>query len=111
MINIERIIVDLREKREAAARHLAQLDAALAALSGSPGKRMQTGRKLSMAARARIAAAQKARWAKIRANGEQKQKVVTMPKKRTMSDAARRKIAQAQKARCAKVKATQKKSA
>ena len=53
---------------------------------------------MSAAGRARIAAAQKARWARVRRNGGQKQNVVSMPKKRTMSAAARRKIAAAQKA-------------
>lgn len=110
MINVATIVTQLRKERSAAAQHLERLDAALAALNGSQGK-IQAGRKLSRTARARIAAAQKARWAKVRANGGQKQKVVTMPKKRTLSASARRKIAQAQKARWAKLKSTQRKSA
>ena len=44
-----------------------------------------------------IAAAQKARWAKVEGIAE-------VPEKRTMSAAARRKIAAAQRARWAKVK-------
>jgi len=64
-----------------------------------------------MLARARIAAAQRARWAKVRRNGGQKQNVVGMPKKKTMSAAARKKIATAQRARWAKIKAAQRKSA
>ena len=57
--------------------------------------------KMSAKGRARIAAAQRARWAK--AKGQHN--IVPMAKpKRTMSASARRKIAAAQRARWAKVK-------
>jgi hypothetical protein len=60
--------------------------------------------KMSAASRAKIAAAQKARWAKVKG-----QKVKqSQPKKRKMSAAARRKISLAAKARWAKVKAAKK---
>jgi hypothetical protein len=59
-------------------------------------------RTISAAGRKRIAAAQRARWAKTK----QAQKP-----KRTMSASARRKIAAAQRARWAKAKAGQKKAA
>jgi hypothetical protein len=55
-------------------------------------------------ARARIAAAQRARWAKVR----EKAKVVPIRRKRTLSVAARRKIAASQGARWARVKAGKK---
>jgi hypothetical protein len=112
MANFAGIVQQLRKERDQAARVIERLDAALAALNdGSYGKRTGNRRHLSAAARARIAAAQRARWAKVRGNAGQKQNVVSMPKKRTMSAAARRKIAAAQRARWAKVKAAQKKSA
>jgi len=112
MANLAGVVQQLRKERDQAARTLERLDAALAALNGgSHGRRTGTRRKISAAGRARIAAAQRARWAKVRGTGRQKQNVVTMPKKRTMSTAARRKIAAAQRARWAKVKAAQKKSA
>ena len=96
--------------RDQAARAVARLEAALAALNGgSYGKRTGTRSRMSAAARARIAAAQRARWAKVRRNGGQKQNVVRMPKKKTMSAAARKKIAAAQKARWAKWRKAQKK--
>ena len=105
------VVQQLRKERDQAARTVEQLDAALAALDGySYGRRTGTGRNISAAGRARIAAAQRARWAKARGTGKQKQNVVTMPKK-TMTAAARRKIAAAQRARWARVKAAQKKSA
>jgi len=60
------------------------------------------------AGRARIAAAQRARWAKFRAKAGKTAKVVPIRAKRTLSAAARKKIAAAQKARWAKVKAGKK---
>jgi hypothetical protein len=112
MFNLAGIVQQLRKERDQAARTVKQLDAALAALDGdSHGRRTGAKRKISAAGRARIAAAQRARWAKVRRNGAQKQNVVRMPKKKTMSAAARRKIAAAQRARWAKVKGAQKKSA
>ena len=74
--------------------------------TGTPAKKGG----MSAAGRARIAAAARARWAKIRAGkGESAPapaaKNATAGKRRTMSPAARKRIAEAQKARWAKVKA------
>jgi hypothetical protein len=55
---------------------------------------------MSAAARKKISAAAKARWAKVKGKAA--------PKKRTMSLAARRKIAAAARARWAKVRAAKK---
>jgi hypothetical protein len=108
MTNIATIVTQLRKERDLAARSVERLDAALSALNGSRVRPIQTGRKLSPAARARIAAAQRARWAKVhKKKNEVKQNVVAMPKKR-MSASARKKIAQAQKARWAKLKSHKK---
>jgi hypothetical protein len=111
MANLAGVVQQLRKERDQAATRVEQLDAALAALTGVSGKRTGTRRKISAAGRARIAAAQRARWARVRTKSGQKQNVVSMPKKKTMSAAARRKIAAAQRARWAKVKAAQKKTA
>src|SRR5205807_1607795 len=111
-MNLAGVVQQLRKERDQAARTVQQLDAALAALNGdSYGRRTGTRRNISAAGRARIAAAQRARWAKVRGTGKQKQNVVSMLKRKRMSAAARRKIASAQRARWAKVKAAQKKSA
>jgi len=110
MANLAGIVRQLRKERDQAARAVERLDAALAALN-VVGNGTRTRSRLSAAARKRIAAAQRARWAKVRRDGGQTRNVVTMPKKRTMSPAARRKIAAAQRARWAKVKGRQKKSA
>jgi hypothetical protein len=110
-MNLAGVVQQLKKERDQAARIVEQLDAALAALTGVSGKRTGTRRNISAAGRARIAAAQRARWARVRTKSGQKQNVVTMPKKKTMSAVARRKIAAAQRARWAKVKAAQKKTA
>jgi hypothetical protein len=60
----------LRERRQAVAAELGQIDRAVKALGGIRTRVFTTGRRkprFSKAARARIAAAQRARWAKIRA--------------------------------------------
>ena len=69
--------------------------------AAAPKKR----RKMSAAGRAKIAAGQKARWAK--AKGQKVKQ--SQPKKRKMSAAARAKISAAAKARWAKAKAAGKK--
>lgn len=56
------VVQQLRNERDRAARTVEQLDAALPALDGAYGRSGRRGR-LSAVARARIAAAQKARWA------------------------------------------------
>jgi hypothetical protein len=112
MANLAGVVQQLRKERDQAARVVERLDAALAALNGgSYLKRTGPQRHLSAAAREKIAAAQRARWATVRGSAGQKQNVVSLPKKKTMSAAARKKIAAAQQARWAKVKAAQKKSA
>jgi hypothetical protein len=110
------VVQQLRTERDQAEKTLRRLDAALAALGGvSRGKTTGMRSRLSPAARARIAAAQRARWAKSRAKAGQtahKANVVSMPaRKKTISAAGRKRIAAAQKARWAKVKAAQKKTA
>src|SRR6185312_11970921 len=75
-------------------------------LGGSANSSTSGKRTLSTAARAKIAAAQRARWAKV--NGKKAGKSKTG--RRTMSAAARAKIAAAAKARWAKAKAAGRKS-
>ena len=61
MANLGAVLEQLKTER-------AKLDKAIAALSGVTGNSSGGGRrKLSAAARARIAAAQRARWAKFKA--------------------------------------------
>jgi hypothetical protein len=107
MAQMTAVIQQLQKERERAAREVAQLDAALAALNGVAGRRGGT-RTLSAAARERIAAAQRARWARVKANTKNNTSAVS--KKRTLSAAARKKIAVAQRARWAKVRAAKKRA-
>jgi hypothetical protein len=105
MTNLAHVVRQLKTEKERLASELKAIGAALTAFGTAYGN--HTRRKLSASARERIAAAQRARWAKVKSR--QKQNVVTMPK-RTMSAAARKRIAAAQRARWAKLRA-QKKSA
>jgi hypothetical protein len=93
----------LKKEQDRLANELRGIGAALAAFGKAYGKGAGR-RKLSASARARIAAAQRTRWAKVR----EAAKVVPIRAKRTLSAAARRKIAAAQRARWAKVKAWKK---
>jgi len=79
----------------------------LGRLLGSPMSPGSKGRRtMSATARAKIAAAQKARWAKVKGGGKEP----TKPGRRKMSAAARARIAAAAKARWAKAKAAGKTS-
>ena len=108
----------LREERMHAKEQVKKLDQAIVAIEGIVGKgnlgfagRRQKGKKrtMSAAARRKIAAAQRARWARVK---NLKPVLVTTKtstaRKRTLSPAARRKIAAAQRARWAKFRANRK---
>ena len=110
MANLAGVVQQLRAERDRAAKEVARLDAALAALNGA-GYRKRTGPgRLSAAARARIASAQRARWAKVRVS-KGSPNATGSPVRRTMSAAARAKIAQAQRLRWAKQKKAVRKTA
>jgi hypothetical protein len=100
------IIEQLKAERDKATRQVSALDTAIAALSGLNAPRLHRPRKMSVAARARISAAQKARWAK-----QKGQKVVSIaPKsgKRHISATGLANIRKATKARWARWRAAQK---
>jgi hypothetical protein len=107
MNNLTGVIQLLKKEQDRLTKELRGISAALAAFGKSYGKATGT-RRLSASARARIAAAQRARWAKVRANAGAQQKIVPIRGKRTLSAAARKKIAAAQRARWAKVKSGKK---
>jgi len=97
MTNLTSILNQLEQERNRLRSQIESLDDAVSALNGT--KNSGTDKStISAAGRARIAAAQRARWTKTKG-----QKVIPIPsRKRTMSPAARRRIAAAQKARWAK---------
>jgi hypothetical protein len=103
MSDFSAVVRLLKKEEERLTREMRAISAALAAFGRAYVRGTRT-RKLSASARARIAAAQRARWAKVR----EKAKVVPIRRKRTLSPAARKKIAAAQRARWAKVKAGKK---
>ena len=94
MTNLTSAIKELEQERKHLSVQLQGISRALSSLTGSKGNRT-----ISAAGRARIAAAQRARWAKSKGR-----RVVSIAahKGRTMSAAARKKIIAAQKARWAK---------
>ena len=69
MANLSSIVKQLRQERDRVEKQLSGMDAALRAFAGvyGAGKPMRKRRKLSAKSRAKIAAAQRARWAKFRA--------------------------------------------
>jgi hypothetical protein len=107
MADFARVLTELQQERS-------RLDQAIQAIGKLVGrnntkttetKGNRPRRKLSAAGRRRIAAAQRARWAKLRSQNSAKGQIRAMNTgKRTMSAAARSKIAAAQRARWAKLK-------
>ncbi len=112
---MQSVISELQKERKRLEDQLHRVSAALNAfgnvyMRGSPPKAAGATRKkrtISAAGRKRIAAAQQARWAKIKG-----QKVVSISarKGRRMSPAARKRIVAAQKARWARSRKAQKKA-
>src|SRR6266496_729368 len=102
------IIAQLKAERDKAAQQVNALDTAIKALSGLNSTGATRGRRtMSAAARARISASQKARWARTRG------KVVSIakspkPPKRHISAAGLANIRKATKARWARCRAAQK---
>ena len=92
-------IAQLKAERDKAAQQVNALDTAIRTLGRLNSTRVSHGPgKMSAAARARISASQKARWARTRS-----QKVVSIaPKRRRISAAGLARIRAAQRARWAK---------
>ena len=103
MTKLAGVVWLLKKEQGRLTRELKAISSALSAFGATYAGSNTGSRRISAAGRAKIVAAQKARWAKARANGSNT-KVVAMPKKRRMSAAARKKIAAAQRARWAKAK-------
>ena len=98
------ILEMLKTERDKAAQQVNALDTAIRALSGMNSTGTIRGRRtMNAAARARISASQKARWARTRGH-----KVVSIAPKRHISAAGLANIRKATKARWAKVRAGRK---
>jgi hypothetical protein len=85
MPNLSAVVKQLRKERDRVEKQLSGLNAALMAFAGVYQGKGRRRRKMSAKSRAKIAAAQRARWAKVRA----KNRVVPITRKRTMSASAR----------------------
>jgi len=108
MANLTGIVRLLKEEQDRLTKELRGITAALAAFGHTYAKGTGT-RRLSAAARARIAEAQRKRWAKVREkSAAEPTRVIPIRAKRTLSVAARKRIAAAQKARWAKAKEAKK---
>jgi hypothetical protein len=96
------IVAQLRMERGKIARQLSALDHAIQALSGlnSTPARSRAKRGMSAAARAKISASQRARWARVKG-----QKASSAAPKRRISAAGLARIRAAQRARWAKLRA------
>jgi len=103
MNNLTSVLKQLQQERTRLRSHLENLNGAISALNGIGNPR--TGRTISAAGRARIAAAQRARWAKIKGR---KVGPIAKGTGRTLSAAARRRIVAAQKARWVALRKKQK---
>jgi hypothetical protein len=113
LANLSGIVKQLKKERDRVQHQWSGLNAALASFAGvyRNNRGTKPRRKMSARGRARIAAAQRARWARLK--GQQKVVPIAqgrMRRKRTMPASARRKIAVAQRARWVKVR-QQKKTA
>jgi hypothetical protein len=96
---------DLKEKIEALQHQLSSLNVAPEAASSDSEPAPRAKRKMSAAGRARIRAAQKLRWAKVKSANSAQPAKAEKRGRRKMSPAARAKIAAAAKARWARVRA------
>jgi hypothetical protein len=117
MSNLVEIVNELHSKRKELHHELNRIDAAISALSGLNSQSGKAAlvttnsaprRGLSLNARRRIAAAQRARWAKVRAQKKGVSLVAGPKPRRVLSVSARNRIAAAQRARWAKVRAQKK---
>jgi hypothetical protein len=121
MASLGNVLQQLREQQREAQSKLQKLQNAIStiealvprgtlnAINGSRPKR-----RMSAAARRRIAQAQRARWAKLRGNSTPAGSANTGQRtatKRTLSPAGRKRIAAAARARWARTRAQQKKKA
>jgi hypothetical protein len=108
MAHLAEVLKELQGERDRLEQAIKALQP-LVSMNGQPTRREGARRGLSAAGRRRIAAAARARWARVRA-GKSKTNSAK-PRSRVVSIAARRKMAAAQKARRSRERAQQSKKA
>lgn len=117
MANLSNALQQLREEHKHAQREVEKLELAISAIEGiaqrngsAAGNRSTATRIVSAIARRRMARAQRARWARVKAQ-HGGAKPAGGARRGRLSVAARRKIAAAQRARWARFRADQAKKA
>ncbi len=111
MSNINELSIAQLKQAVAIKEQIVKLEGELSSLMGTSVPSAAPTKKkggMSAAGRARVAAAQKKRWAKIKAGQPVKASTAITPTKRRMSAAGRAAISKAAKARWAKAKAAKK---
>jgi hypothetical protein len=117
MASLTNALQQLRAERRDAQLHVEKLDQAISVIeslngTGASRKSGRPTRMVSAASRRKMARAQRARWAKVKAGSQLAVRAAKTTgasrMKRTMSISARKKIAAAQRARWAKLKAGKK---
>jgi hypothetical protein len=98
MGDLSALVQQLKKEHERAQKEVQRIGAALAALGSVSSDGASRQHAISAATRRKISLAQKAQWAKQKANGR------TPKPKQTISVTSRRRMAAAQRARWAKVK-------
>ena len=108
MANLAEVLKQLQSERDRLDQAIKALHPLVSTSGRSPAAPGREGRSrtLSAAGRRRIAAAQRARWARVKAGKRQANSA--KPRSRIVSIAARRKMAAAQRARWAKARAGKK---
>ena len=111
MANLAVVLKELQRERDRLEQAIKALQPLFSMNGQRPTRTVRKGgrRVLSTAARRRIAAAQRARWARVKAGKSEANSSKT--RSRVVSIAARRKMAAAQRARWAKVRRRQSKKA
>ena len=104
MSQLAGVVQQLKKEHDRLTRQIQGISAALSAFGAAYGKPRATRSKMSAAGRARISAAQRLRWSKLKKTTGQTKGVSGIPKRRTISAAGRKRIAAAQKLRWAKVR-------
>jgi len=112
VINIATLSLNQLKQAVQLKEQIEKLQSELSATLGSipSSQKAPTGSGMSEATKAKLRAAAKARWAKVKAGNNTSAKKAATPKKPTMSPAAKAKLSALAKARWAKAKASGKKS-
>jgi hypothetical protein len=89
MSHLASVVRQLKKEHDRLTRQIQGISAALSAFGSAYGKPKARRSRMSAAGRARIGAAQRLRWSKLKGSSGQTKAASSVPKKRTMSAAGR----------------------